>query len=38
MVSGLDGSPYQVRNGHLVATNAALRSQMLDVIRDERRR
>jgi myo-inositol-1(or 4)-monophosphatase len=38
VVSGLDGSPYDVRNGHLVATNAALHPQMLDVIREARRR
>jgi myo-inositol-1(or 4)-monophosphatase len=38
VVSGLDGSAYAVRSGHLIATNAALLPQMLAVIHEARRR
>jgi myo-inositol-1(or 4)-monophosphatase len=37
-ISSLDGSPYDVRKGNLVATNASLHPQMLEVIREHRRR
>jgi len=36
-VTGLDGDPFDVRNGHLVASNGAVHDAMLAVIGDWRR-
>ena len=36
MVTGLDGEPFDVRKGQLVAANAALHPQLLEVIRQHR--
>jgi myo-inositol-1(or 4)-monophosphatase len=38
VVTGLDGSPFAVRNGHLAAANAGLHPAMLEVIAKARRR
>jgi myo-inositol-1(or 4)-monophosphatase len=36
-VTGLDGDPFDIRHGHLVASNGAVHEAMLAVIRDWRR-